>query len=444
MYLKKLRLINFRRFSGDHTIEFDRKLTVFAANNGAGKTSMLDAIAYAFGPFLTQFPKIKGNAPTDTDVSFTREKDQPFALISAELYKKDENCNISVSTEWDRIKRLNPAAKAIRNVQNKLLGMGYEVKGHTDIHHEAYYLLDKIDTEIIFPIIAYYGTGRILNEIPPRGRAFAKEFHRYQAYEDCLSSNSKFGRLFSHFYTLEDLERREITAQKDFMHRNPQLEAIRKAITACIPEYELPKTKLAPFRFVLTSLSDGKEYDIKLLSDGYKTTISMVMDIAMRMVQANPHLGTEVLQTPGIVLIDEIELHLHPSWQQRILLDLQRTFPNVQFICTSHSPQVLSTVKQESIRLITDEGNILTGEQVGVHTYGAQSYLIMEDLMKVSPNPRVSEVEELKAKLMQRLKVGDLQIDDSEIVKLENYVGKEDPFVQNLKASTAKHTRRHA
>ena len=76
MYLKKLRLINFRRFSGDHTIEFDRKLTVFAANNGAGKTSMLDAIAYAFGPFLTQFPKIKGNAPTDTDVSFTREKDQ--------------------------------------------------------------------------------------------------------------------------------------------------------------------------------------------------------------------------------------------------------------------------------------------------------------------------------------------------------------------------------
>jgi predicted ATP-binding protein involved in virulence len=385
MHLKKLRLINFRRFSGDHTIEFDRNLTVFAANNGAGKTSMLDAIAYALGPFLSQFPKIKGNAPKDIDVSFTREKDQPFALISAELYKEDETCDVSVSTTWDRIKRLNPAAAAIRNVQNKLLEMGYEVKGFTDIHQEAYYLLEKIDTNVIFPIIAYYGTGRILNDVPARRRSFGKEFYRYQAYEDCLTSNVKFGRLFAHFYSHEDQERRDITEQKDFNYRSTLLEAIRKAITLCIPEYELPRTKLAPFRFVLTSKADGKEYDIKLLSDGYKTTISMVMDIAMRMVQANPHLGAEVLQTPGIVLIDEIELHLHPSWQQRILLDLRRTFPNVQFICTTHSPQVLSTVPSECIRTIDENGDI--DNSPDTRTYGAESNRVLVELMHVKTRP---------------------------------------------------------
>jgi predicted ATP-binding protein involved in virulence len=147
----------------------------------------------------------------------------------------------------------------------------------------------------------------------------------------------------------------------------------------------LPRTKLAPFRFVLTSKADGKEYDIKLLSDGYKTTISMVMDIAMRMVQANPHLGAEVLQTPGIVLIDEIELHLHPSWQQRILLDLRRTFPNVQFICTTHSPQVLSTVPSECIRTIDENGDI--DNSPDTRTYGAESNRVLVELMHVKTRP---------------------------------------------------------
>jgi len=444
MHLKKLRLINFRRFSGDHTIEFDRNLTVFAANNGAGKTSMLDAIALAFGPFLTKFPKIGGNAPIDSDVSFTREKDQPFALISAELCEQDENCDESSSVKWDRIKRLNPAVAAIKNVAIKLFAMGYEVNGVTDIHMKATSLLEKIESDVIFPLLAYYGTGRALIDVPQRRRGFGKEFPRYQAYADCLNPKTNFRKLFEYFYFLEDLERREITAQKDFDYRSPQLEAIRTAITSCVPEYILPRTKLTPMRFVLTGKSDKREYDIKLLSDGFKTTISMVMDIAMRMVEANPDMGSEALQTPGIVLIDEIELHLHPSWQQRILLDLQRTFPNVQFICTTHSPQVLSTVKQESIRLITDEGNILTGEEVGVNTYGAQSYLIMEDLMNVSPNPRVPEVEDLKAELMRRRDAEDLGLDDAELLKLENMVGIRDPFLLNLKVSIIKKSKQHA
>lgn len=444
MHLKKLRLINFRRFSGDHPVEFNRNLTVFAANNGAGKTSILDAIALALGPFLTKFPRISGNAPVDSDVSFNRDKDQPFALIGAEAYRNDECARASLDTCWDRIKRLSPSASAIRSVQNKLLEMGYEVKGLTDIHWIATDLLEDINRDVTFPVLAYYGTGRALIDVPQRRRGFGKEFPRYQAYADCLNPKTNFRKLFEYFYFLEDLERREITAQKDFDYRSPQLEAIRTAITSCVPEFISPRTKLTPMRFVLTGKLDGREYDIKLLSDGFKTTISMVMDIAMRMVEANPEMGVEALQTPGIVLIDEIELHLHPSWQQRILPDLQRTFPNVQFICSTHSPQVLSTVKQESIRLITDEGDIRTGIELGVNTYGAHSYFIMEDLMKVSPNPRLPEVENLKARLIDRVSTGDLRLNDTELLKLENMVGIKDPFLRNLKVSIIKKSEQHA
>jgi predicted ATP-binding protein involved in virulence len=116
----------------------------------------------------------------------------------------------------------------------------------------------------------------------------------------------------------------------------------------------------------------------------------MVMDIACRAVEANPHLGEEALNVPGIVLIDEIELHLHPSWQQRIIPDLQRTFPNVQFICTTHSPQVLSTVPSECIRTVGEDGRIT---EPNCKTYGAESKRILEELMGVNSRPPVHKKE---------------------------------------------------
>ncbi len=90
---------------------------------------------------------------------------------------------------------------------------------------------------------------------------------------------------------------------------------------------------------------------IEQLSDGYRTTLAMIMDIAARMTEANPHMADPLLSA-GVILIDEIELHLHPGWQQRILGDLTRAFPNVQFIVTTHSPQILTTVAPQSIQII--------------------------------------------------------------------------------------------
>jgi predicted ATP-binding protein involved in virulence len=111
MQLKTLHLINFRRFKGLHTLELHRNLTVLAANNGSGKTSLLDAIALAFGPFMTRLPKISGNSPVDDDICIQREKDQPFALVGAEAFASRDlegtDSSIDDSIAWDRIKRLD-------------------------------------------------------------------------------------------------------------------------------------------------------------------------------------------------------------------------------------------------------------------------------------------------------------------------------------------------
>lgn len=446
MQLKQISLYNFRRFKGLKNIPLDRELTVFAANNGAGKTTILDAIALAFGAFLTRLPKISGSSMSDKDICINRDDSEPFTAILAETFEKIDFRNahtpLTNAVIWQRFKA-EQGSKRSRHLADALSAQ-FGQRGLTQINTMADYISDHVKSEIDFPILAYYGTGRAILEIPQRRRGFGKDFPRLAAYENCLNPRTNFKKLFEHFYFLEDMERREKVEKADLKYANPQLSAIREAIQSFLHgKYSNPRTALRPLRFILDD-SNGTTYSIEQLSDGYKTSLAMVMDIASRAVEANPHMGKDALNSEGIVLIDEIELHLHPSWQQHIIPDLKRTFPNIQFICTTHSPQVLSTVKQQSIRLITNEGDILTGEEVRAHTYGAHSYLIMEDLMKVSPDPRLPEVEELKAKLMQRLKVGDLQIDDSEIVKLENYVGKEDPFVQNLKASTEKHTKRHA
>lgn len=392
MRLKTLRLHNFRRFIGAHECEMHGSLTVFAANNGAGKSSILDAIALAFGPFLTRLPKISGNAPVDSDVCIQRKKDEPFALIGARTYgdkewpKKSEV--IDTSIEWDRIKRLSNSSGHLRNVSKAL--KGYNIHGLTDINTLADYFISKEESDVFFPILAYYGTGRAVIDVPQRRRGFGKEFPRFQAYADCLNPKTNFRKLFEYFYYLEDLERREKEQAKDWDHQNAQLAAIRTAINSFLPEYTRPRTELKPLRFIMDSTKDGCAYDIKLLSDGYKTSLAMVMDIAMRMVEANPKMGREALQSPGIVLIDEIELHLHPSWQQRIILDLQRTFPNVQFICTTHSPQVLSTVRPESIRTIHEDGRITSPT---CKTYGAESKRVLEELMGVDSRPPILEKE---------------------------------------------------
>lgn len=429
MYLQRLHLHNFRRFVGAQTFSIHRQLTVFAANNGAGKTSVLDAIALAFGPFLTRIPKISGNALTDKDISMERSEDEPFARIGATATgatrgDSPDNPLLQTAAQWDRIKRQDGTKKT--QLQIKELLVDYPLKDLKELNNITDYYINHVEEHIHLPILAYYGCSRSILDIPQRRRGFGKDFPRFQAYSDCLNPKTNFRKLFEYFYFLEDLERREKEEQRDWDYTNPQLDAIRSAIKSFLPEYTNPRTELRPLRFLLDNTENGLAYNIELLSDGYKTAIATIMDIAIRMVEANPHLGRNALHTSGIVLIDEIELHLHPGWQQRIIPDLRRTFPNVQFIVTTHSPQVLSTVKPECIRTIQNDGLIT---EPNCKTYGAESKRILEELMGVPSRAKV--LEETIQEFIKITDAGDWTSNNYRALRAElnKYLGETDPVL---------------
>ena len=156
-----------------------------------------------------------------------------------------------------------------------------------------------------------------------------------------------------------------------------------------IPEVSKPRIALRPLRFVVSVKSgSGKPETLALdqLSGGYRIMLALAADLARRMAQGNPHQDNP-LTSEAIVLIDEVELHLHPSWQQRVLADLLRTFPNAQFIVSTHSPQVLTTVRPEHIiSLQREDGHIVAGQATAA-TYGAEAGDVLSTVMGVGERP---------------------------------------------------------
>jgi predicted ATP-binding protein involved in virulence len=161
---------------------------------------------------------------------------------------------------------------------------------------------------------------------------------------------------------------------------------------------------------------------INQLSDGYKSTISLVADIAYRMAVLNPQLlGDVCKETGGVVLIDEVDLHLHPSWQQRILGDLTAIFPKVQFIVSTHAPAVISSVKSENIILL-DDGEVFepSGE-----VHGKDVNTIISSVMKTAERP--PEIKALFDDFYDMLDAGNIQMAEEKIDMLEDRLGGDDP-----------------
>ena len=180
----------------------------------------------------------------------------------------------------------------------------------------------------------------------------------------------------------------EALQRKDMNHTLPDLSAVRMAISKALGDYDEPFIgETPPALFIRRKGDTSQQYRIEELSDGYRTMLALVMDMARRMAVANKHVqwpeGQSVLHSPGVVLIDEVELHLHPSWQQSVLPTLMEIFPNVQFIVTTHSPQVLTSIAAKHIRILKDGAvRSFTDE-----TEGAEASRVLEDVLLVSQRP---------------------------------------------------------
>ena len=201
------------------------------------------------------------------------------------------------------------------------------------------------------------------------------------------------------------------------------METVRKALDEFLPEFKNFSVRRNPLRMEVEK--NGKTLSVSQLSDGEKCLIAMVGDLARRLAIANP-IGDEPLKGSGVVIIDEIDLHLHPRWQRKIIPTLTRVFSNLQFIISTHSPHVITHVQPENIFLLndSDEGIQYTKP---LESYGKNADRVLEDLMGLNTT-RPDEVNTLLKELYETINEGETDKAKEQISNLRAMIG-EDPEI---------------
>lgn len=240
--------------------------------------------------------------------------------------------------------------------------------------------LESTNYQCSVPVFALYGVKRAVIDIPLRIRN--TEEHMLETYKDCLNGAAKFRDFFMWFRNQEDIENEQRLDEKDNTHfSSRELGAFRHAMQSFMPEYTNVRVRRKPLR--MTVRKDGDDLNVAQLSDGEKIYLALIGDLCRRLVLANPTLD-DPLQGKGIVMIDEVDLHLHPKWQGEIAQRLTDVFPNIQFIITTHSSQVINRVATETLRLL-GEGRVGLAD----YGYGMPTDIVLKDIMGVeSEQPR--------------------------------------------------------
>lgn len=408
MKVKRLELKGFRGFD-EIVLDFDtspQRPTVFIGVNGVGKSSVLDSLVILLSWFIKRiefdpdskkplqsetehrslpesqfaygypFEDIKNNCDNASGkilIDYQSEEIQWTISTVFQLhnYVEDTNTNHTINMSSEEVEELNILTKKIRDATRK---NSYES----------------------LPIIIYYSVNRSSSQIPLISQDIVSTT-AIDAYKNALDRKSIDSKEFFQWYrNTEDLENERI--RDDANYKDKQLVAVRNAIHTLIPEFDDLRVKRNPLR--MTVNKNTQELIIDQLSDGEKCLLAMVGDIARRLAIANPSLD-DPLQGEGIVLIDEIELHLYPQWQHKIIPRLTETFPNCQFIVTTHSPQVLSHVQPENIYILqsTPDGIIVSNPE---SSYGRDSNQILEDYMGTPERP-----QDIKDKILELFRLID-------------------------------------
>jgi len=307
-------------------ISRNKNVLILLGDNGFGKTTMLDAMATAMAPFSAQFPGISDFLLSDMDVHINRHGRRAKFLTVQALFSH-ENYTLS-------------SVRYRKGTTNTPKSNYEELKWLANQKKEAILAGEQ---GIELPVFAYYGTGRGKFHVPERKRGFQQAFERWDCYKSAICPDTDFKRFFEWFDLMEDEERRERERLRDFDYVSPVLACVRRALSDVVDSYTNPRIMTRPLRFVMDRVEqDGTHHELRIeqLSEGYKIVIATVADLAARMAEANPNMNNP-LDATGVVLIDEVDLHLHPKWQRCILNDLHRIFKNVQFVVSTHSPIIV-------------------------------------------------------------------------------------------------------
>ncbi|WP_318654864.1 AAA family ATPase [Pseudomonas sp. MWU13-2105] len=449
MRLDKLRLQNYRCF-GAFEIDFDPHLTILIASNGGGKTTILDAARVALWPFIKAFDvgSQAGNSAT------IQIEDVRLAQFSSGNMESQVPCSIEAWGAWSDSAHQEHWLQQRISLKKSTNTLGDAGVKALNAHGKRLQEQVRSDAPATLPMVTYLGTSRLWYEgrftsAAAQTTLDKSEYSRTSGYLNCLAYSSSF-KTFTAWYSWIYRSYRE--AQLIGLERNTQLsdtgqrfEQIIAAIKGAIDQllkastgwHSLEYSASHQQQLVMHHPEQGV-LPVDMLSDGLRNTISMVADLAFRACKLNPHLGERAPQeTPGIALIDEVDMFLHPHWQQTIIGSLRAAFPAMQFIVTTHSPQVLSTVRRENIRVISKdtEGQFMASQPLAM-TYGEPSNSVLRSVMQVDPQPPVDEKQDL-LQLTEWVDKG--RYDEGPTIallnKLTEELGEQHPQLQRLQRS---------
>lgn len=372
--LSTLRLENFRNY--DHLdIDFDPHLTVLVGINGAGKTSVLDAISV----LLSVPVGIFGGKQTNIAQSDVRSSPR----LERETQVEENVVNYPVALEGNFLFAGTPIT-----IDRKLTGPRNKTthgsKAARDLFGDIKESIEHAQPPVVAPILAYYGVERLLKEIP---RKSALPTTRLSGYGSSLDTRSDLNQLFAYIEYL-DTQRLDSLSEGRDLSLNPAAQQLEIIFHAC--NEALSPTGWGRARWsrkvhsVVLTHPDYGTLPLTHMATGTKICAGLVLDLAARMGRLNPHLyGNALLDTtPGVVLIDEVDLHLHPQWQKEILGLLRDIFPAVQFIVSTHSPIVVAHAPTRGVR-------ILSGNDVETPSFaqGLDLETIVHEIQGVNPTP---------------------------------------------------------
>jgi predicted ATP-binding protein involved in virulence len=412
MKLSRIDITHFRCFE-TLTIPLQPDINVFVGVNAAGKTAILDAIAIAL------YHIIAANGGGDKRQRAAQNATlRPLDIHMSDIHlSPTSKTTVTVSKAFVQIKAVASSYYALPGIPAQTPSGEQAFIEWTEysqylpprvVHYEdsqssqlrAIYryfeaLWEEVRSSapkalIPFPIVAYYRADRRLAQMPKMGDIFERRLERQGAYQHALDAGANYQAMCQWFYLRENQELRE--RRNNPTIEFPDLKAVRLALVRTLENVERvffdDNSSSLKVEFTHT-YGSPKILELAQLSDGHRNVLGLVLDFARRLAQAHPNWDNP-LDAPGILLIDEIELHLHPGWQQSIIPNLRTAFPNTQLILTTNSPQVLTTVRKEHVQVLTAHHTLESlPEDVG--TYGSESAVVLEVVFGVHTRPKTIE-----------------------------------------------------
>lgn len=414
MRIDRLTVRNFRCFA-ERTFQLTPSFNLLVGENATGKTAVLEALSVAIGSL---FLGIRGYGERhlrhdDARLQLFQHGTGEFTFDAAYPVEVEAVGEVDgQAAEWKRTlvsptgRTTSYGASSIKNAARKL---DDAVRG---------------GASATLPIIAYYGTGRLW--LQPRDRAPSAvkpskiELSRFEGYRDAIDPRCSPRDL------VRWIERQDYAAYQE--RRESDLYRIVKGAMVTMVEHARELRYDAKRQEVVLLFDDRDTQPFDNLSDGQRNILALAGDIAMRMARLNPHLGERALEeTPGVVLIDEIDLHLHPTWQRHLTEDLRTLFPRVQFVATTHSPFIIQTMREGETIILDERQPVINPGKLGIEE-------IAEDLMGVentAVSPRYQDMKDAAGEYLATVDEAAANPDEPLEVYEERLAQQVAPFADN-------------